>query len=638
MSASRRVQPDPTLTCVVRPRGEGSFDALLLRDAEGDGAKVLERRRISAEAIASWLASTSPATRLLLLPASATICRLYRLPPNLPLDQTRQALMLQAESHLLGGVPAHRTSVGLLPGSEGSAAVGVLLAWSEKSKIEVPPGSGWRVVPEPLALLAIGESHGASRLHAFADERDGSIALRLRLGDRLLLRATCETPDAGEDWERAVRRAVAETALAGGVDGTQTARLAEEVASRATRADGVLAVGLDEVRPEFAGVAADDPIGRLLAAAARAAHGELRGLVTITPQAPVEAKPPLQQAIDSAVATISSPRGAIRVALVAILLAALVPIAAAGVRVAILRAKLPDPDAFEQAMRESEQQLAVYRELEEQAWPMMKILGDLSNCMPEAIEVDSIVVGHGEPVTIKGTAKPEGAATGADAILEMERRMRATQIFDKITKRWDPPDARGVYEFIISADVARPTSRTRFAEAEDFAAKSLAERRYGPLARPGGAPKLDETAPVDSPADLPSEPAQVVATSPESGQTEVAGVTVTPAIDATQASADASPERGGTTPQRGIGRRRATPEPAAGGEGGGRAVEVPQAGETAAAVSFTDDEINAMTKAEAQSALGRVSRARQSPGLDDDAKARLKDLFDKLLRRVREAP
>lgn len=634
MSANRRVHSDPTLTCVVRPRGEGSFDALLLRHAEGAGAIVVERRRIAAEAIGSWLSASNPATRLVLLPASATICRLYRLPSNLPLDQTRQALMLQAESHLLGGVPPHRTSVGLLPRQEGGGMVGVLLAWSEKSMVEVPPGSGWRVVPEPLALLSIGASDGAPRLLAFADERDGSIALHLRLADRLLLRATCETPDAGEDWDRAVRRAVAETALAAGVDGVETTRLSEQVGSRSTRADGVLAVGLDEARPEFAGLGADDPIGRLLAASARAATGDLRELVTITPQAPVEAKPAIQQAIDSAIATITSPSGAIRVAVVAILLAALVPIAAAGVRVAILRAKLPDPEAFEQSMRQSEQQLAVYRELEEQAWPMMKILGDLSNCMPEAIEVDSIVVGHGEPVTIKGTAKPEGAASGADAILEMERRMRATQIFDKITKRWDPPDARGVYEFIISADVARPTSRTRFAEAEDFAAKSLAERRYGPSARPGGATK-DEAGPaVDSPADLPAAPPEVVATAPDGSSGEVAGIPLVPPTAAAPAGEE-SPSAS-TTPERGIGRRK--PNPEAGGSGGGRAVEVPQWSEAVSAVSLTDDEIESLSKAEAQAALGRVSRARQSPGLDDDAKARLKDLFDKLLRRVREAP
>jgi hypothetical protein len=52
---------------------------------------------------------------------------------------------------------------------------------------------------------------------------------------------------------------------------------------------------------------------------------------------------------------------------------------------------------------------------------------------------------------------------------------------------------------------------------------------------------------------------------------------------------------------------------------------------------FTDDEIKALSKAEAQALLGKISRARQLPTLDDDTKKRLKDDFNRVLQRAKDA-
>jgi len=59
-------------------------------------------------------------------------------------------------------------------------------------------------------------------------------------------------------------------------------------------------------------------------------------------------------------------------------------------------------------------------------------------------------------------------------------------------------------------------------------------------------------------------------------------------------------------------------------------VEIPQ--------PLTDEQIAAMTKAEANEALGRVSRARSLANLDIDTERRLKDEFYKLINRQRTAP
>jgi hypothetical protein len=52
---------------------------------------------------------------------------------------------------------------------------------------------------------------------------------------------------------------------------------------------------------------------------------------------------------------------------------------------------------------------------------------------------------------------------------------------------------------------------------------------------------------------------------------------------------------------------------------------------------FSDGDIDAMTKAEAQAVLGRISRARQIPTLDDATKQRLKDDFNRVLVRAKVA-
>lgn len=639
-SRRRRTALDPTILAVVRSAGEGSWDSIVAETGPS-GIRIRERRRLAGEALESWLDGQRAGVRLAVVPSAATICRVFRLPGVAP-EQVRQALRLQAETHLLGGVPRHRTAVAPLPsGMLGPDPVGLLLAWPEQSHTALPPGPGWRAVPEVLALLATPSAAGSIEPGFIADERDGSIGVLLSGPNGPLLRATCEADEAGA-WLVTVRRALVETAMAAGHDPAEAAAIADRMLDGVSSKDGLVCSG-----PLAAGGTSEDRVDSLLGAIAKAATGSLREFTEIVDRPETETRPGLVGFVEASLARLSDPAFAIRFAVAAVLVAMAIPVAAAGLRVAILRAKLPDPEAFETSMQESERQLAVYRELEAQAWPFMKVLGDLSNCMPEAIEVESIVMGHGEPITIRGIAKPENDQNGADAILEMERRMRACGVFDKITKRWDPPDGRGVYEFSLSADVSRPTRPGRFSEAEDFAVTSLAERRYGPAAKPASGRSNAEPVRTADASDAPStterEPASPTrrasasssrTTSAPPASTETEPTSSTEAGDSV-ADASESSAAGSGLPDRGIGRRRSTDD---GPSSSGREVAVPDPSTTVAAVDYSDAEIEAMSKAEAQTALGKVARARQSPGLDDAAKERLRTLFDKLLRRVREAP
>lgn len=655
MNRSRRPTLDPSLIAVLRSAGEDMFDALLV-DASGSDRplKVREERRLPAAAVSAWLERHEAGTRLLLLPSAATICRLYRL-EGVSREQAEQALRLQAESHLLGGVPPHRIAMSLLPlggsASEGgSPHAGVLLAWPEQAEIAMPPGGGWRVVPEIAALLAVPGAPIASEPLCWADPSDGSVAVVMPTpAGGVLPRATCEIPLESESWDSALRRAIAETAMAAGWPAASTAEFARAAAAASGASEPQLSLPptlAADLESAVEGLPAT-AVGRLLAATAIAASGPLQALTRILPSGESQEQSPIERAIARALARLAEPRVAAAAIAAAVLLAAIVPVVSAGVRLSILRWKVPDPLAFESSMRDSERRLAVYRELQGQAWPVAKLLGDLSNCLPESIELQSVMIQHGEPITIRGLAKPEAGRSGIDAIIELEQRLRETQVFDKITKRWDEPDARGVLTFSLSTHVTRPTHQPRFESSGDYAVTSFAERRYGPAARAvasssrdGEAPRRETPrasvpapsvpAPPSASTPTPDPPAAAAPASVAEGEGE-GEAPPPPAVVAMGEESVSAGEASGQLPQRGIGRRR-------GEAAASREVEVPAPAAEGLPPALSDLEIGAMSRAEARTALERVARARQMPGLDDEAKARLKSDFDRLMQRVREAP
>ena len=100
-----------------------------------------------------------------------------------------------------------------------------------------------------------------------------------------------------------------------------------------------------------------------------------------------------------------------------------------------------------------------------------ELLGDISNLMPEQIELVSISLTHGEPVALSGFAKRDGDMTGTDVVFEFNRRLRESGLFANAgpMPSIDPPDSKGYSEFTISAELDDPLRQVKPKAEDDYA-------------------------------------------------------------------------------------------------------------------------------------------------------------------------
>ncbi|MED5507870.1 MAG: hypothetical protein VX684_08525, partial [Planctomycetota bacterium] len=75
-----------------------------------------------------WLEANGNPQVLVLLPAAQTISRVLHLNDAETEEQVDQELRLSAESHLLGGAPAHRVGMAAIHAREGQPRQGVLVS------------------------------------------------------------------------------------------------------------------------------------------------------------------------------------------------------------------------------------------------------------------------------------------------------------------------------------------------------------------------------------------------------------------------------------------------------------------------------------------------------------------------------
>jgi hypothetical protein len=341
---------------------------------------------------------------------------------------------------------------------------------------------------------------------------------------------------------------------------------------------------------------------------------------------------------------LSEPRRLAGILMIAALVFLTAPLAAAGLRWAILSSKLPDADQYHRLNRVMQQKIALYRQLADTAWPVTKLLGDLANAMPEGIEIETLQVATGDGVTIRGLAKgadrrnADGSVeklTSSDVLLRFERNLRQSGVFANVDYKWDPEDGRGWRSFTLTCQVPRPTHVVAWKEEDDFAVRDLRTRRY-PNWRDieGGAPTAPAAAAADA-APSSTPPARV-----PPRVDRAASAPAEPGDDG-DASREAAGELAALPSDRGIGRRRA-------GAGGDAPPAGQAAGEPAPAQPgrpanvdipgpFTDEEIRALSRGEAQALLARIGRARQTPGLDAETQERLKQDFQRVLNQAKSA-
>ena len=327
----------------------------------------------------------------------------------------------------------------------------------------------------------------------------------------------------------------------------------------------------------------------------------------------------------------------------------------------MLNWKIGDTETKERALRTYEKQLDLYSDLVQRALPMGKLLGDISNMTPQGIEWENISLSQDRNFSMRGLAKAQDDLSGTEVILALETQMRESKIFDKVTKRWDPPDSKGMLKFTLAATVTRPTLRPNFKEEQDFARKTLAQRRYPPTpakndsalpanaeehtAKSDGIPASNSTAnaadesssvPKDIPSIDPLNDPAPHATDAAPGATVVSSTKPTkpvkgqPSDKSNSAPTETSDTASDTTTQKKTRGARTTTSVT--NDLPKRSERTPDSANVATPIPepISDTELNAMSKDELQAAMAKVALARQSAEVNDQTKKFLKDEFDKI--------
>ena len=672
MKRRTKAQIDPDCVVTLSASDEKSF-----RFRRSENGVVMEGAWDDSQ---SAIAAKSPAATIAVLQPARMVCRTCEF-PDADDDKLEMALQLQAETQQLGSVPDWRTARALLKfRSDDGGRTGVIVDWPSNDSgpslsRDLPPDGEPLFAGDSAILAAVMDGYAAGPLVTVTADRTAfSFALRTPKG--LSVRSTRIDPS---QWPDAATVAVVESALRGGMSSQQAETLVELLDEAiAAAGDGGFGCTQNDRDALAARVNGLDDVDAwrehgLKALAALIWFSDARPLVSLRAQPLGERPGHLGEWINR----LGDPRSFVRAVVAVALLLVLAPPIFAGSRLLLLQWKVGDMESKERSLRSYEKQLNLYSDLSRRAWPMGKLLGDLASVTPEGVDWEDLTLSQDRNVSIRGLAKTQDGQSGTEVILILEKQMRDSHVFDKVTKRWDPPDAKGLVKFTLSASVVKPTLRPNFKEAQDFGRKSLSERRYGPTPATNPATTPSETygntvkklgiaagSSEDSssiPKDIPSidplneesathptpatstgstvsaakssKPATVAksahatsadsATPPSATETTTKNVSESTDANANENSSEASNQkskRGGRTTTTGGNnlpkRSERTPDSAN--------VDTP------IPPPLSDEALNAMTKEEALAAMGLVAKARQSAEVDDATKARLKEDFDKL--------
>jgi hypothetical protein len=690
---------DDRCTLVLVPRmrsGTGSavvtaWNAIVLR-ATSEGFSVLGERVVQATPtethLPGWLASWRPAHAVIVLPPSSTVCRMCPL-PRAKGDQLLSALRLQSETAFMGGIPTHRLSMAALPelprDDDAAGLQGVILGWPESAGQPpipaLPEGIEVSYTPTLACLLSLLRGVPPTEPLIRADRADGTVLLLLSGMNGIVIRSTLEANDDETTWRESVLRTVAETLLSNDATPEEIGTLRRQVEDRLSASGGdqtaflALPTAAREMvvrrLPGSSGASALDPdramaLGAvLLSSSIAGAPNPLVGLGGMRATLPRPKQQPIQRILER----LQSPRVAAWTVAASVAAFVFAPLVFAGARYGILSLKVDDLAAYEGANQMTRQKAALYGTLAKSTWPMTKLLGDLSNAMPDTIEVESIQVNAGQGITVRGTAKPTEKPTkmsGKEVVLAFESRARETGIFNEFQYDIDAEDGRGQCTFTIVFNVKDATKVHAWKDEDDNAKTTRRDRLYPgwqeiEKGRGGAAGSAlaasdpddeaeassEETAaPAAAPATRPKPPTAVASadrnaarreaaaeTEGESDPTEVkelAGAGIEPPTEGGEAEASTP----GARSDRGINRR---PRPESGSEGGSRpSTPQPVAGpKVEIPAPFTDDELKAMSKDAAKDLLAKIAAARQSPSIDPETSERLKADFQRVLQRLK---
>ena len=653
--SKRRIEFDPNLLAVCRRRGDG-YRIMLVR---GNGSRSIESLVwCSPEDLRSHLENARCGRVLAILPSAATLVRTIHTPPGNP-GQVESAIRIEAEARMLGSTPAHRSGIATL-GMESEHPTGLVVAWPEGLEATLPElGEDVEIrwIPE-IACLAQLAGESPTLIHAIFDPDTAAIAAVIPTAAGPSFRAARGRGDGSKDVAARLGPLVVEMlisqGIAPGLVEAETAKMLADAPSRTI--DGTLLAGGDAdariatavTNPELALEGESRIDDRIILAALGALNGPLAPLAEMQAEENFE-----RPSFFKGMATrLSDGRTAVAVAMAAVILLLLVPLAGSGLRLLVMQGKVGDLDALQSHVDQVDNLQKVYRELDRQAWSVTKILGDLSNLMPETIELKSITVQHGEPISISGFAKADGGRSGAEAVFDFNRRLRESGLVANSgpESSIEEPDGRGYTEFSITAELADPLRMVRYPAEEDYAVVSYSERRYGLVDEDGYL--------LEGDAGREAFDARIAGglggldLAANSGVKPITGNSTEPtrsrraADDDEEDSDDESPEaenddrRSASADDRSTDRRGGRPSSRSGSTPSSRS----DPGSRSASRNFvkeipepiTAEEIDTLSNAEAKDRLSKVASAKLMPGLDEETKARLKEEFTLIMARVRE--
>jgi len=663
-----KVTADPARVAIFAPRQvKGSVtrcDALVasilgtrvecIAAESWEGASCLEEAH-------AWAEQQLAARKVVLLDGAEVISRTMALPPASP-DQLEMALRLQVENVLLGGAARWRTSAAVLPTNDPDRErVALMVDWPVASAGPPLPscfGDAREVLFAPpiaaLAALTLGMiARGSHESMCLLLQRaSGGISLAYSNGIKVALRTALEDGTDEAAWKEAVVRTVTESLL---MLELPDAALEQLIASlrRAIdeQPDGLLlpcgngwtavadlATGIGE-RNEWqqrfgvalgCAVALTGSLGRLLSLRLKAEAEDAQWWLRL-------------------LRALERPPVATKLGIAALLALALVPMGVARSRLAYLEWKVPDQALLRAQMDRADKERQIYDEIARQATPMTKLLGDIASCTPEGVEVTAISIdqqGQQSKVDIQAEAvKVDGKFEGKNVTMEpfqlvnlMQQWLRESKVFEKIEKSTEKADSNGMVSFNLTMSVKDPVRHPNYKEDQDFAAKSLRERRYGPRPTEPSASTVASTV-----ASIGAPTAATTATTAAAASTGGA-----PLVDPTASNADGTATESGlavlgTSAPAQAADAAAAASSAGRRAGSGRAPGAARTRERSADSSkpsvpapLTDAQIESMTEAEAKEAVGRIATAKNAAGLDDETRDRLKREFDAVMRRLRE--
>jgi hypothetical protein len=289
--------------------------------------------------------------------------------------------------------------------------------------------------------------------------------------------------------------------------------------------------------------------------------------------------------------------------------------------------RYPDLDAQVTAVERVEKQQVMYTELNKRAWPMTKLLADITANTPVGIELESVrITNDNETFAVNGQARPEAGQSATDLVAKMQANLRGTGIFTEIGLNWGKSDSYGNFEFDLSGHVERPTRRFRYDMERDFANWTL-EARVNNDPPPGG---------DDEPATEPAGLAVVDEEAPT--QTPPPPVTTETIV----ANADDSETDPAASPPRGNGRVRTPTDHSSSGAEGARRSETGQRGPGGIAPSqelpqfLTAEEIQALNKPDLIEQLKVVASARKNYRGDEETTTKIEEQWGMLRARLSE--